>query len=258
MFKRIVLIGVAVAVLVSGGLVSAWFWGQGASPAAAQSTTAASEYNPAQTITVLGQGTVQVEPDIARLSVGVETSAETISAAVTENETKMESILAALQAVGVDEKDIQTMNYSIQQDRYPEPMPRASGPESEEPQPVYRVSNMVNVTIRNLDTVGDVLDAVVDAGANSIWGVSFGLDDLATAQAEARADAVNDALARAQALAELNGVELGPVMSVSEVIGGGVVPMSVTMERTVAGGGAISPGELEIGYQVQVSYFIEP
>lgn len=150
------------------------------------------------------------------------------------------------------------MNYSIQQDRYPESMPRAAGSEPEEPRPVHRVSNMVNVTIRDLGAVGDVLDAVVDAGANSIWGVSFGLDDPATAQAEARADAVDDALARAQALAELNGVKLGPVMSVNEVIGGGVVPMSVTMERAVAAGGPISPGELEIGYQVQVSYFIEP
>ena len=116
---------------------------------------------------------------------------------------------------------------------------------------------MVNVTIRELDRVGDVLDAVIVAGANNIWGVSFSLEDPTAAQADARSDAIADALMRAEALAELSGVALGPVMSISEVVGGGPVPMPVAVERAMSAAGPISPGELEVGYQVQVTYFIE-
>ena len=181
MLKKAVLVSVVIALLVPIGLAGVWLWGQAASPAAAQEAEVSTNYNPAQTITVVGQGSVNIKPDIARVSVGVETSAETISEAVAENEAMMESVLVALQEVGVDEKDVQTMNYSIQLDRYPEPLPRAE-PATGEPQPQYRVSNMVNVTIRDLDRVGDVLDAVIEAGANNIWGVSFGLDDQSAAQ----------------------------------------------------------------------------
>jgi uncharacterized protein YggE len=256
MLKRILIISIAIALLVPVGLAGLWLGGRVASPAAAQTETTA-DYNPAQTITVVGQGSVRIEPDIARVSIGVETSSETIAEAVSENESQMQEILAALEAAGIAEKDIQTTNFSISLDRYPETLPRAESEEA--PAPIYRVSNMVNVTIRDLESVGDVLDAVIEAGANNIWGVTFTLDDASAAQADARADAIADAGERAQALAELSGVTLGPVMSLTEVVGGGVTPMAFDVERAaVMGGGSISPGELEIGYQVQVTYFLAP
>lgn len=259
MVKRIVLVTGAFALLVPIGLAGLWVWGQMASSAVAQTSEGTSDYNPAQTITVVGQGSVQIEPDVAHVSIGVETSAETVGAAVEQNEAKMASILAALEEVGIAEKDIQTMHYSVQLERYPEPMPRTVGDESGEPKPQYRVSNMANVTVRKMDNVGGVLDAVIEAGANNIWGVSFGLEDPAVAQADARSKAIADAQARAEALAELSGVSLGPVMSISEVIAGGVAPMPVlAVERAASGAGPISPGEVEIGYQVQVAFFIEP
>lgn len=258
MFKRIMWIGLTLAMLLALTVGGAWLWGQLDAPAAAQgSATEESGYNPAQVITVVGQGSARVEPDIARVSVGVETSAETIAEAVAENEAQMDAVLAALEAAGIAEKDIQTTNYSISLDRYPEPVPATSDKPA---QPVYRVSNMVNVTVRDLENVGAVLDAVIEAGANNIWGVSFTVEDPSQAQGEARADAVANARERAEALAELSGVELGPVMSVSEVLSGGGVPMAydAVIERAAAGSGSISPGELEIGYQVQVSFFIAP
>lgn len=258
MLKRIGWVVLTFALLLALGLAGTWLWGQMASPAVAQTSGTSNGYNPAQSITVIGQGTFQSKPDVAHVSIGVETSAETVGGAVEQNGAKMSSILAALKAVGIAEKDIQTMHYSVQLDRYPEPMPRA-GEESGEPAPQYRVSNMANVTVRDLAKVGDVLDAVIEAGANNIWGVNFALEDPAAAQAEARSKAIDDAKARAQALAELGGVELGPVMSISEVIGGGVAPMPMmAAERAVSGAGPISPGEVEISYQIQVSYFIEP
>jgi uncharacterized protein YggE len=259
MFKRAVLVAVTIALVVPIGLAGVWLWGQAAAPAAAQSSQPAADYSPAQTITVVGQGSVRIKPDIARISIGVETSAETVSQAVQDNKTQMASIMDALTEAGIADKDIQTMNYSIQFDRYPQPMPSPEGTASTDTTPMYRVSNMVNVTVRKLDSVSTVLDSVVAAGANNIWGVSFSLEDQSAAQADARANAVADAKSRAQALADLNEVTLGPVMSVSEVLNGGSVPVPMAAVReSAAGAGTISPGELEISYQVQVSYFIEP
>jgi hypothetical protein len=258
MQKRIGWVVLALAVLLALGLAGSWFWGQMAGPVVAQTAETTSDYSPAQTIIVVGQGSSQSKPDVAHVSIGVETSAETVGEAVEQNEANMSSILTALVEVGIAEKDIQTMNYSVQLDRYPEAVPRA-GDEASEPAPLYRVSNMANVTVRDLDAIGDVLDAVIEAGANNIWGVSFGVEDPAAAQAQARSKAIDDAKARAEALAELSGVELGPVMSISEVVGGGISPMPmVSVERAVSGAGPISPGEVEISYQVQVAYFIEP
>ena len=255
MLKRVALVGIAIALTLSLGMAGVWLWGQVASPAAAQSTESAGDYSPNETITVVGQGSASITPDIARVSLGVETSSESIGEAVAENETIMASILDALEELGIEAKDIQTVNYSITLDRYPEPQPLESS--SGESQPRYRVSNMVSVTIRDLDSVGDVLDAVLEAGANDIWGISFAADDPAEAQDEARADAIEDALDRAGALAELNGVELGPVMSLTEVVGSSPIQAVKLETAAVSGAGTISPGELEIGYQVQVTYFIE-
>jgi hypothetical protein len=153
------------------------------------------------------------------------------------------------------------MNYSVYFERQPEPMPvegGASTNESSQPKGQYRVSNMVNVTVRDLEKTGVVLDAAVEAGANNIWGVTFSVDKPETAQAQARSKAMADAQSRAEALAELGGVTLGPVMSISEVITGGAVPLMAPVREVAAGGGGpISPGQVEVGYQIQVSYFIE-
>ena len=257
MMKQIGLVVLALALLLALGLAGSWLWGQMTSPAVAQASESTDDYSPGQTITVVGQGSAQLEPDVAHVSIGVETSAETVGDAVEQNEAKMSSILAALKKVGIAEKDIQTMHYSVQLDRYPEPVLRAET-ESSEPAPQYRVSNMANVTVHDLDNVGDVLDAVIEAGANNIWGVNFGLEDPVAAQTEARSKAIDDAKARAEALAELSYVEMGPVMSLSEVVCGGIAPIPMMAgERASSGAGPFRPGEVEVSYHVQVSYFIE-
>ncbi len=256
MFKRFALIGMTLALFAMLGLAGAWLWGQMAAPVAAQ--TSGTEYQATHTITVLGQGSVQIKPDIAQISIGVETSAGNVADATTQNATQMEAIMAALKNTGIADKDIQTISYNIRIDRYLEPRPASSEPAQEDQQFQYVVTNMVNVTIRDLDAVSDVLDATIEAGANNIWGVTFSVEDQDAAVAEARGKAIADAKARAEALAALGEVKLGPVMAISEVIGGGAIPTAVMYESAVKGGGPISPGELEIGYQVQVSYYIEP
>ncbi len=113
--------------------------------------------------------------------------------------------------------------------------------------------------MRDLDTVGDVLDAAIAAGANSIYGVNFGLDDPDEVMAEARSKAAEDALARAEELAGLHGVALGEVVSISEVINGMAVPMFDSVNASLgmgSAGGPISPGELEMTARLQVVYAI--
>lgn len=255
MFKRVLLTTALLAVVAMGGV---WAMGR-AESAAAQTTEPAAAVDPTQTITVVGNGSVMVAPDMARVSVGVETSADTVSAAMQENREKMDAIMAALKALEIPEKDIQTANFSIYMDRYTEPALSSVEGTFTEPRLIYRVSNMVNVTIRDLEKVSGVLDGAIEAGANNIWGVNFELDDDTEAQAEARTKAMAYAKSQGEALAELAEVRLGPVMAISEVIGSTSYPRLTSYAMGMGGGGdgtSISPGELEITYQIQVTYYI--
>ncbi|MFO7646029.1 MAG: SIMPL domain-containing protein, partial [Desulfosarcina sp.] len=139
-----------------------------------------------------------MQPDIATAQIGVDVSGPTASAASAEAARIMEAILATLEAQGVASKDIQTSNYSIFAERPGDPLTGRPGE-----QVTYRVNNGVAVTIRDLTTVGALLDAVIDAGANNIYGVNFGVDDPDEVMAEARSKPAEDALARAEELAGL-------------------------------------------------------
>ncbi|WP_441287653.1 SIMPL domain-containing protein [Sorangium sp. KYC3313] len=144
----------------------------------------------------------------------------------------------------------------------PKPPPADLAPAAPPPPThVYQVSNTVMVVIRNLDQVGAVLDAAVAAGANNVWGVSFGLDDTDPLEARAREKAIADARARAGALARLQGVSLGPVVSISEVVEQG--PIYAPRAALASGGYSadmgtpVSAGEVSFGTQVKVVYALE-
>lgn len=203
-------------------------------------------------ITVVGQGEAFGQPDQAEVQVGVEVFADTVAEATAENETTIQRIMDALEDEGIAAEDIQTTNYSLwAEQRYGD-----NGPEGIAG---YRVTNQVNVTIRDIDQVSDVLAAVTEAGANSIYGVYFTVADPAALEAEARAQAMADARERAESLAELGGVELGAIQVISEVIGQPVQPFyggdrAVAME---AAGPSISPGQLSYHVQVQVTFGLQ-
>jgi uncharacterized protein YggE len=206
-------------------------------------------------ITVVGVGRVSLVPNIARISVGAEARADTVSEAKGKVDRQMEAIAAALKELGVAEKDIQSAHYSIYYEQEPyQPFPREEGPAAE-PKGAYRVSNMLEVTVRDVEKAGQVLDGVVSAGANQVYGVSFTVSDDQKWQSQARETAMADARARALEFATLGGVQLGEVLSISEVIGGNVV-LSYA-ERGMGGGGGIAPGELEMSTQVQVSFALQ-
>ena len=207
-------------------------------------------------ITVVGQGEAQGKPDQAFVTVGVEITAPTVDEATSQNAAIIEQITTALDEMSIAADDIQTSNYSLwAEQRYDE----QNGSQSITG---YHVTNQVNVTIRDINAVSDVLAAVTTAGANSIYGVSFGVADTAALEAQAREAAIADARARAQSLADLAGVELGDVQTITEVIGASApMPMVANggFDMAVAESAApgISPGQLSVNTRIQVTFAIK-
>ncbi len=243
------------AVMLVGAVVLS-----GCAPALQAAPSTASE-SPSRTITVVGQGEVKAKPDVATTTVGVEVLNASIDDAMTEAKSRMAAVLAALKKLGIADKDIQTSNFSISFERNPSTSPAETGsstPESSaQPVGFYRVSNMVQVTIRNMDLIGAVLEDSIAAGANNIWGVSFALDNTTGLEAQARESAVKDAKARAESLAQLTGVSLGSVVAVSEVVGNTSNPTLAQAKAYDAGGSTIEPGEVSFTTQIQVVYAIQ-
>jgi hypothetical protein len=165
----------------------------------------------------------------------------------------MTQVLDALKAQGVAESDIQTSYFNIWVERPYSP----DGAQST--QVIYHVSNNVQVTIRDLTKVTPTLGAAVEAGANTINSVSFDVAKPTELRSQARQKAVENALATANELASFNGVTIGDVTAVSEVMSNGVFFKGdvANYAQGVGGGGPLVPGEVEILVQLQISYAIQ-
>ena len=212
---------------------------------------------PVRSITVVGVGKASGTPDVAHVNVGIETEADSVKQAVADNKAKMTQLLETLKGLGIADKDIQTSNYGVYAQRQPVPGPEGKGGLGPM---TYHVNNQVNVTVRDVAKLGQVLDEVVAAGANNVYGVNFSVDDTSKLQADARAKAFADEKARAESLARLAGVTLGDVVSVSEVIGGpGPIYEGPRMAAAagLGGGAPIQPGELEVNMSIQVTFTIK-
>jgi len=207
-----------------------------------------------RTLNVNGTGQAYLVPDIAYIYLGVHTEKGTAAEAVSDNNTQTQTMIQALTDFGIASKDIRTTNFSIwPQDKYD---PQTGMPTG---QKTYSVDNTVYVTVRDLDKLGDLLDTVVAAGANTVNSIQFDVADKEAALKQARADAVKDAKAQADQLASDAGVVLGDIQSisfydsqpypVSEGKGGG----GVAMEAAVP----IQPGQLTFTVTVSVSYAIK-
>ena len=242
---------VVVAALSIGGLAFALASGSRSAQPVAE---AAVQTPPERSITVVGVGKATGKPDIARVTVGIETQASSLQKAVDDNKAKMNGLLDTLKKLGLADKDIRTSNYSVYTERVTPPTP---GAEVNTDQMIYHVTNQVDVTVRDVNQLGDVLDKAVAAGANNIYGVSFSVEDTAKLEADARAKAVADAKVRAESLAQLNGAQLGEVLTVSEVIGGSAYPMDYGAKGLGGGGTPVQPGELEMSVSIQISYAVK-
>jgi len=251
---------IAVGLLLIGGIYGLPALTRGAAAQARASTPTPIAATPApivdinRTITVVGEGTVSAEPDQAEVMVGVETRGDTVQEATGESADIMEALLEALEAEDVAIEDIRTSGYSV----WTEYVNRPEGT-AEEQEAIYHVNNIVTVKVRDLDNLGAILDGAIEAGANSIQGITFTIEDKAELAADARAQAAADARAKAEELAGLMNVEVGPVVSVSEVIGASVYPVLRQAAMGLGGGGAgpISAGKLDYTTQLQVVYAIQ-
>jgi uncharacterized protein YggE len=258
MKTKISLFKLLIVALLGAALVACTPAAEAASrPAAEPTLLPAAQDGPSvpRTITVVGTGQASLAPDVVEVQVGVQVLAPTVSEAKASVDRQMAALLAALKELGIADKDIQTSQYNIyyEQDQSAVSLREGAAAGS---QGGYRVSNMVKVTVRDIDLASDVLDAAVEAGANQVYGVNFTVSDPHKWESEARKSAMADATLRAQELAGLAGVELGEILSVSEVVGSSPVPMFAAVAERGLGGGGIAPGELEFSTQVQVVFAI--
>lgn len=196
------------------------------------------------TITVTGTGTSQAVPDMATLMIGVTTQGETAAVALAANSTSVEAVIARLTASGIEARDLQTSNLSIN--------PNWTGYDSSAPAIAgYVATNMVTVRVRNLDGLGAALDAAVADGANTLNGLTFGLAAPEPALNEARKAAVADAKAKAELLVAAAGMKLGKIVTITE---SGAWTDPAPMFRDSAAAVPVAGGELGMTANVTVQY----
>ena len=209
---RTTLIAATAFAVIGGGMI-----GMSRSAIAQDATAVAGSGN--ATVTVNGTGSVTVTPDQASISVGVNVIQKSLSEAQAAATSQMTAVIDALKAAGIDEKDIQTSNYSVNiMQNYDN-----SGYPSEVIG--FQVNNQVNVTVREIDKLGEILDAAVTAGANSIYGITFVVSDSTAAASQARTAAVEDAKAKAEEIAAATGTTLGKIVSVTETYSPSPLPV---------------------------------
>ena len=207
-----------------------------------------------RTINVNGSAMVTMTPDIAYASIGVHTEAEDAQSAVEQNNQQSQAVMDALIEAGVDSKDIQTTNFSIYpQDKY--------SPTGELQGKYYAVDNTVYVKVRDLESLGSLMDKAITAGANTIYGISFDVEVKEPALEQGRKEAVDHAYQQAQQLAEAAGVTLGDVYSISSY-SSAPIPLTYYDMKAVGGGGEamasipIATGQMTLTVDVNVMYEI--
>ena len=202
-------------------------------------------------LSVSAQAEATRVPDIARVSAGVVTQATAADAAMQANAAQMEKVMAAIRAAGIEPRDVQTAGVNVhpQYDYRDGSTPRITG---------YQASNTVNVTVRDIGELGDVLDALVASGANQVHGPSFDVDDKDGAYDEARRAALQKARARADMYAQALGMRVRRIASISE--GGGFGPpmpmpmMAMDAVQESRASTPISPGEATLSVNLDVVF----
>jgi uncharacterized protein YggE len=235
--SRLFVIAALVLVVVFNSLLAAR--GQATVPSATQGV-----------VSVAGTGVAYGAPDMAVLEVGVSVFGADVRSALSEADASMSAVRDAILAVGIAAEDIRTTSLNVWRDE-------RTNPEGEIVIDRYQVSHSYQVQVRDVDTVGEVLAAAVDAGANSIGGISFTIADQEALATQARALAMADARAKAEQLAELAGVSLGAVTAISEpsLVQGMPYPMGARFEMAALS--SVEGGQLAVSITITVSYAID-
>jgi uncharacterized protein len=209
---------------------------------------------PVRQINAQGTGQVYLTPDVAYISIGVQSQSDQVTTALKENNAQAEKVASTLKEMGVDAKDIQTSAFNVTpQQQFDPNNGQVTGT-------TYIVNNTIYVTIRKLDNLGPMLDAVVRSGANNIYGIQFDVLDKDKALADARKMAIDNAKANAAELASNAGVELGSLISMNVTTNGSPQPLYEGKGSAAAGGAAqapVSAGQLILSVTADMAYEIK-
>lgn len=217
----------------------------------------ADENEPVSRILVTGEGHAELAPDMAILTLTVTREAETARDALDANSVAMAEVLTAMKAAGIRENDLQTSGFSIQP-RYFHPPVKPSG-QREAPQIVgYTVRNSLTVRVRDISSVGTILDKSVSLGVNEGGNIRFTNEDPSGAITQARTRAVNNAMAKAKTLADAAGVKTGRILEISEHSSNPRPMYMAQADMSLArSGGAVPVATGENSYEVMVNISIE-
>jgi uncharacterized protein YggE len=325
-WQRVATAVTMVALLLAGALGAFVF---GVSRDAAPQIAQAQEFYENRGISVQGEGRISVTPDVAHVILGVEVEGSDLESLRDDADSRMSDVIDALEELGIESEDIQTITYDIrvrQDSVEPPPRPLPDEPadsttdeveddaeatpevdddaeatpeaddeaeatpeadedadvteeadddattttapaQDEEQQQVgaqsYVLVQLVQVRVADIDMVGDVIDTALDNGANRIGGISFEVEDRQQAIEDAREMAVEEARAKAEHLAELTDVRVGPPLKIDESSPSGppyrdYYAMEVAEEAAMDDAGArIEPGQQEVTVTVYITYEIE-
>ena len=208
------------------------------------------------TISVIGQGELFAEPDQATITVGVQLYNESAQAASSELRTRMDAVIAAIRALGIPDRQIRTTNYSIFFERDYQTPGGSLGVDGR-PAGVYRVENMVMVTLTDVSRAAQTVEAAIVAGANQLYGIGFSFSTPQEIDAQARALAMQDARDRADQLAGSAGRSVGSIVEITEVVGSSPGYGEARSMAAGMGGGPVQPGATRYTASVQVTYELE-
>lgn len=200
-------------------------------------------------ITVSGAGSVRARPDLAIAELGVTAHGETATLAMSQNRQLVASLRQALRQNGVEDADVLTSDFAIHRERGSQSQRGVDRPGER-----FVVRNLLQVTIRDIERAGVLLDRLVEAGANEVRGIRFTLQDDTQMALQARALAAADARQKAQHLAELHDTRLGKVLRISKSSVRGGRPQAMMMKAMDTSSSTVSVGELTFAAQLQVIY----
>jgi len=204
-------------------------------------------------ISVVGSGIVLAQPNVARITIGVEVTDASLTNAQAEASRRMDAVIAKLKADGIPEADIRTVSYNISPlyDQRDQSQTVLRG---------YQIQNLVEVKSTNVSGLGPLLDDAVAAGATRIHGIRFEADNMEALKTQARDQAMQSARAKAEQLARDAGVSLGRPVRIEEADTGGVTPVRAAAPAAALAAPApqtpIQPGELQVQTTVHVVWAI--
>jgi len=241
------------AALALAGLLATSTVGAGIATAQDMATPESDMALGVPTVSVSGHGSVNVPPDTASVNIGVDIIKPTLGEAQEQATAQATAVIEAFEASGIAPEDIQTDYFSVNILR--------DYSENADPTAItgFEIINQLRVTVRDTEQLGELLDAAVNAGANSIYGVTFYVDDQTAAASEARVEAVEDARTKAEELASAAGLTLGPLVAISE----GTTPILAPVYGMARGGGAgmaaesaapVEPGSTTVAVDVMLTF----